>query len=340
MAKGNPTVVFPGPKEAVIEDRETLEPSAGELLVRTRASLISTGTELTIFSGDFPADSSWSAYAKFPFVSGYSAVGHVVEVGPGVDESWIGKRVASNAPHALFSLAPADPGLNQARPIHRAEVGHDEAAFFALAEIVMNGLRRAHLQWGESVVVFGLLGQLAVRFVRLLGARPVFGIDIAAPRLELLPKDPAVIAINPAEEDPAQIVADRTGGRKADAVIELTGSQDLIPKEFACLRAQGRLVVLSSPRGPSQFDFHDLCNAPSYTIIGAHNGSTPQVGELDLPWTHARHTELFCELVADGEMDLTPLISHRGPYTEAPKFYEMLLADRSQAMGVILEWPG
>ncbi|MBI4530470.1 MAG: hypothetical protein HY709_03010 [Candidatus Latescibacteria bacterium] len=51
-----------------------------------------------------------------------------------------------------------------------------------------------------------------------------------------------------------------------------------------------------------------------------------------------RHAELFFDLIADGELLIEPLISHRERYAEAPRLYEMLLQDRSQAMGVILEW--
>jgi 2-desacetyl-2-hydroxyethyl bacteriochlorophyllide A dehydrogenase len=341
MAEANSTIVFPKPKEAVLEDRDAPNPGPGELLIRTRASLISTGTELTIFSGDFPPSSSWADYAQFPFVPGYSAVGDVAEIGSGVDQSWIGTRVASNAPHALFALAPTAPGLNQARRLHRADLTYEEAAFFAIAEIVMNGLRRARIEWGESVAIYGLglLGQLAARLCRLLGARPVFAVDVAAPRLGLLPDDAGLIRINPENEDPAEIVSEHTANRGADVVIELTGNQSLIPGEFACLRDQGRFLVLSSPRGATEFDFHDLCNARSISIIGAHNASTPVRGELDLPWTHRRHTELFYNLVADKEIDLQPLISHRAPHTDAPTFYHQLLEDRSELMGVILQWP-
>ena len=89
----------------------------------------------------------------------------------------------------------------------------------------------------------------------------------------------------------------------------------------------------------TEFDFHDLCNTRSISIIGAHNASTAVRGELDLPWTHSRHTELFYDLIADKEIDLQPLISHRAPYTDAPTFYHQLLEDRSGLMGVVLEWP-
>lgn len=58
-------------------------------------------------------------------------------------------------------------------------------------------------------------------------------------------------------------------GGKFDVAFEVTGNADLIPVEAAAVRGEGRLVIVSSPRAASRFDFHDLCNRPSLTIIGA-----------------------------------------------------------------------
>jgi threonine dehydrogenase-like Zn-dependent dehydrogenase len=124
----------------------------------------------------------------------------------------------------------------------------------------------------------------------------------------------------------------------ADVVFEVTGNAEAIPEEARLLRRLGRLVIVSSPRGPSLFDFHDLCNSPSLTIIGAHNSSHPAYETLNNPWTNHRHAELFFDLVADGRLDVGRLISHRVPYTEAPGVYEQLLEDRSRMMGVLFEW--
>jgi threonine dehydrogenase-like Zn-dependent dehydrogenase len=85
-------------------------------------------------------------------------------------------------------------------------------------------------------------------------------------------------------------------------------------------------------------DFHDLCNQPSIRIVGVHNGSHPAHATAADPWTKLRDVELFCDLVLDGELDMAPLITHRRPHREAPEMYAMLLADRGQAMGVVLDW--
>jgi threonine dehydrogenase-like Zn-dependent dehydrogenase len=134
------------------------------------------------------------------------------------------------------------------------------------------------------------------------------------------------------------VIEKLTRGRLAEVVFEVTGLPNLIPKQFETLHRQGRYVVLSSPRGKTSFDFHDLCNAPSYTIIGAHNMSHPPLATPDYPWTMHRHAELFFDLVAEGKLAIDPLISHRERYTEAPRLYDMLLRDRSAAMGVVLDW--
>ena len=333
----NPTVVFPEPGQVAVEDRDIPTPRSGDILIRTRRTLISTGTELTILGGAFPRDSAWARYGTFPFLPGYDNIGMVMDAAPDVDRSLIGRRVATYGSHASFVCMPAA----HARPVERATLKDEEAAFFTIAEIVMNGVRRGQVRWGETVAVYGagLLGQLAARVCRFAGAR-VFVIDPAEWRLSRLPTDVGIIPLNPTKLDVAAEIEGRNRGRKADVVIELTGNPAVIPHEFEVLRPQGRMVVLSSPSGPTPlFDFHDLCNAPSFTIIGAHNASHPPRESLDQPWTQHRDCEMFFDWLADGEIDVARLISHREPFSRAPALYAMLLKDRSTAMGVVLEWP-
>ena len=334
----SPAVVFRAVADVGIEEVAIPVAGPGELLIRTRMSLISTGTELTLLAGEFPPQSTWSQLAGFPMHVGYSNLGEVVAVGAGVGSEWLGRRVCSYAGHMRHVVVSAA----SARPVPDG-VPDDQASFFALSEIVMNGIRRSQLQWGESAVIFGagLLGQLAARYCRLCGARPVVVVDVADGRLARLPeRDPAIVPVNPRQRDADEIVAEVTRGRLADVAFELTGLGELIPQQFKCLRRQGRLVILSAPRGRTDFDFHDLCCWPSYTIIGAHNSSTPEHETPGNPWTWHRHTELFFDLLMAGEIALAPLISHCEPYTHAPALYQMLLADRSQAMGVLLDWTG
>lgn len=337
MVNNNPTIIFSKPKHVEIENHQMPIPTKEELLIETHYTLISTGTELTILNGDFLEGSAWENYGRFPFTPGYNNVGKVIDVGNDVDRDWIGKKVATYGPHAKYIVS----NVQDARLIHR-DIPDDHAAFFTLSEIVMNGIRRGNVAWGEAVVVYGmgLLGQLAVRYSRMCGAQKVFAVDISDSRLGRLPEDISIIPINSKKENVVEIVKKETKGRMADVVFEVTGVGELIPDEFQVLRkrGRGRFVVLSSPRSKTQFDFHDLCNSPGFTIIGAHNSTHPEHETIDTPWTKKRHAEFFFDLVVDKEIDVEPLISHREHYTEAPSLYQMLLEDRSQAMGVVLKW--
>ena len=332
----NPTISFPRAREVQLEQRARPEPQAGSLLIRSRATLVSAGTEVTILSGEFDPGSAWAAYGVFPFDPGYSSVGVVEEAGEGVDRSWLGRRVASGAPHALYATVP--PEFARFVP---DDVADDQATLFALAETVMNGVRRGRVAWGEDVVIFGagVLGQLAARVCLLAGAAHTVVVDIDPSRLARLPQDASVVAVDATREQPREVVERVTSGRLADVVIELTGSPDAIPGEFAVLRPQGRFLMLSSPRGTgTMFNFHDLCNAPSIEIIGAHITSHPPVATPANPWTRERHAELYFALLASGRIDVAPVITRSAPYGEGPAVYRAFLERSSGDLGVVLDW--
>lgn len=329
----NPTVVFLKPKSVVVEDREIPKVEGDRILIRTKRSLISIGTELTILSGEFPPQSYWASYGKYPFTPGYDNIGEVIDVGPDADKSLNGKTVASYSPHAMYVSAPQNevtivpPGIPE-----------DEASFFMIAEIVMNGIRRSQITFGESVVIYGagILGQLTARICKMAGAMPVIVIDVSDNRLGYLPEN--IAKVNPLKQDVVSEVKTLTKGRMADIVFEVTGNQNLIIEEFKCLRRLGRFVVLSSPRGPTYLDLHDFCNAPSFTIIGAHVMSHPPVETLNTPWSRRRHAELFFDMLQNKELDVSKLITHKIFYEDAPETYEQLLKDRTKALGVIFVW--
>jgi 2-desacetyl-2-hydroxyethyl bacteriochlorophyllide A dehydrogenase len=328
------TIVFPEPNRVTVEERTVEQSAEDEVLVRTDRTLISTGTELTVLSGEYPPGSQWDNF-QFPFEPGYNNVGTVVETGAAVTNLSEGDRVATYGPHSEYVVVAADA----CRPIPDA-VDDEAAVFFTIAEIVMNGVRRSRLTWGETVTVYGLglLGQLAVRCCHAAGARPVVGVDAAAKRVSYLPNASNIEGVHVGTRDPVEEVEAVTGGTLADVVFELTGNPDVIPTEFDVLRDQGRFVILSSPKGATEFDFHDLCNAPSYEIIGAHNSSHPSTATSANPWTQQRHAELFFEYLADGTMAVDSLVSHKKSYADAPEVYDHLQEDRSQALGVVLEW--
>jgi len=334
----NVTVMAQRRGEVVLEERSIPEPKRDEFLIKTKRTLISIGTELTTLSGEFSPDSVWARFgSNFPRPFGYSNIGKVINVGRDVKKHWIGKTVATykGGYHAQYVIGKPENSCRVPQNIK-----DDHATFFVLARTAMNGVRRGRVQWGETVAIYGLgvLGQLATRFCYIAGARPVVGLDISRQRLKYLHGLQGIVGINPNTHEFLDHMKNLTKGHLFDVVFEVTGNPDIIPQEFEILKTQGRFVVLSSPRGKTLFDFHDLCNFPSYSIIGAHSSSHPQALIPDNPWTKKRHTELFFELITDGRLNIESLITHRENYEKAPEIYKMLLKDRSQALGIVLKW--
>ncbi|MBI2193160.1 MAG: zinc-binding dehydrogenase [Planctomycetes bacterium] len=332
----NYRVLFTGKRKVELEKVAVPRPAQGQVLVRNHASAISTGTELTILTGEFPTGSVWDRITRYPSGSGYSSIGRIVEVGPGVEGYAAGDRVICGSHHGHFAVRPADPNLLRIPDA----VTDEAAALYRLAEICMNGVRRGQPQWGECAVVYGLgvIGQLVAVFARLAGCRPVVGIDVSATRRELARRLGIHLVLDGNAPDLPDQVKAANHGRLADLVYEVTAVGELIPKEMELLRRQGRIVIVSSPRTKTLIDLHDLCNSPSLSIIGAHNSSHPAHETPYNPWTTCRNIELFFDSVARAELDAAALITHRYPWWKAPEAYQMLLDDRGRAGAVVLDW--
>ena len=346
----NFAVRFPELHKADIVNVEVPAPQPGEILVKTRMTMISIGTEMTAYTGEFPEGSVWARICKLPVFPGYNNIGEIIDVGEGVDKKLIGKRIASRAQHRKYFTTPlyydleiGDRTIPQAMEtfIEVPEgVTDEEAVFFTIPEIVMNGIRRSELVWGERVAVFGagLLGQFTARICRLAGALPLFVSDVSDKRLEMLPDDPGIVKVNPMRDNIVEVIKDHCNGRLADIGFEITGKASLIHGQLQALRRSGRLVILSSPRDKVEFDFHDDSNYISSRIIGAHVGSHPLIEQNDSQWTRNRHARTYFEMLQYKQLDVKPLISKITSFENAPELYKALDENRGDYMGMLMDW--
>jgi 2-desacetyl-2-hydroxyethyl bacteriochlorophyllide A dehydrogenase len=331
----NPGVWLAAAGRLEIRSGKIPAPGPGQVLIRSHKTLVSAGTELAMLGERSSSGSAWSEFAKFPRTCGYSNAGKVADVGEDVDRSWIGTRVASRGSHTAWVVRDiAD--LRRVPP----NVSMEDAAFTTLASVAMHGLRRARLTWGESVVVFGLgiVGHLCVRLAHVAGAAKIFALELSDLRRIKLPREAHIHALGGDLDSALQAVHRETDGQGVDLIIEATGAGELIPREMAFVRDQGRLLVLSSPRSATTFDFHDLCNRRSLTIIGAHGFSQPGVPTPDDPWTRQRHGDLFLAMVAAGRVSVGELVTHRFAYERAQEAYALLAESGGDALATIIDW--
>lgn len=329
------TVVCIAPKQVVVKEEEVPDVQPGTFLVKAKLSAISTGTELTLVNSDFPPESVWARLANYPLKLGYSHLGEVVAVGEGIDNVKVGDKVVGWKNHSQFVLYRKGEFCMKVPD----GVADEAAVLFALAIISLNGVRKAKVQLGESVAVFGLgpIGIWSAQFARLAGARPVIGVDLLPERREWA-KKAGIDFVLDGKEDLVERISGLTKGRMVDVVFEVTGNPDAILDEVKVLRRQGRLVVLSSPCGKTLFDFHDWCNWTSISIIGAHVSSHPPHENPEDPWTRERNTELFFELVRKKEIVAAELVTHRFRADDAPSAYQLLMTERGKTGIVLLDW--
>lgn len=326
-------VVFTGPLKVELLERELRDVYPHEVLVETRQTLISTGTELTVLRGGHQPGSNWERLFEYPWDAGYCNVGVVLKIGEAVSRLKVGDRVASSGPHAsTFVVSEEDCSVIP------SAVSDDEAVFAIIAQIVMQGVRLAHLGLGDIAVVcgLGLLGQLTTALARYVGCWPVLGVDLEPFRQQMALEMGATAVTGP--DSAEELIRQHSDDQLADVVFEVTGNPKAIPVALAWVRKMGRFVMVSSPSGPTTVDFHDLVNARGTVIIGAHNYTHPAVPNEYNRWTRQADTRLYLRLAAAGLLKVAKLITHRFPSCRAPEAYEHLLNGRASSLAVVLQW--
>ncbi|QJD72181.1 bi-domain-containing oxidoreductase [Marinobacterium sp. LSUCC0821] len=278
-----------------------------------------------------------------PLPLGYCNVGVVSDVGAGVSGLKAGDRVVSNGPHADIVKVPTN--LCARIP----DVVDDESAsFVVVASIGLQGIRLAEPTLGEAFVVIGagLIGLLTVQLLLAQGCR-VLAIDFDESKLALARQFGAETC-NPGKgEDPVAIGMAFSRGQGVDGVIitASTKSNDPVTQAAKMCRKRGRIILVgvtglelsradfyekelkfqvSCSYGPGRYD-------PSYEYMGQ---------DYPLPfvrWTEQRNFEAVLDMLANGSLDVKPLISHRFAFEDARMAYQVLLEDKA-SLGTLLQY--
>jgi 2-desacetyl-2-hydroxyethyl bacteriochlorophyllide A dehydrogenase len=331
----NPAIAFTGANQVELHDLPVPAPAADEVLIESRRTLISTGTELTCLGRRFEPGSHWDQWVKYPFYTGYSNAGVVVKTGSTVTRFKPGDRVASRAGHRRFVVA------REAELVATPEgVSDDEAVWFGIACIVQNGIRRAEHTLGDNVVVIGLglLGQLAVQFARLSGAREIIAIDTAPRRLEFARAHGATVLLQKSAADVRADILAATGGRLADVVYDITGHPAVLAPALTLARDLGKVVLLGDAGSPAQQHITGDLISRGLRLIGAHDNNPPKTANDHAWWTRNHMADLFMTYLARRQMRVDDMITHRFKPSDAPAAYARLTEDRATAMAVVFEW--
>jgi NADPH:quinone reductase-like Zn-dependent oxidoreductase len=203
-----------------------------------------------------------------------------------------------------------------------AKMPWPQAAAFSLATLTAWRMltTRARLQPGETVLIWGIGGGVAVAALQiagLLGARTIVTSGSAA-KLDLARRLGADLALNHREADVAAEVRMLTGGLGADVVVDSVGEQSW-PVSLRSLRRGGRLVVCGATTGPMvSLDLRRLF-WHQWSVLGSTLGSRREYAEI-LEWA------------ASGK--LWPLIERVVPLDQASVALEQL--ERGEQMGKLV----
>ncbi len=360
--------------KTVVVDVPIPQVQAGMALVRTQASLVSAGTErmLVEFAGKSLLGKALSrpdlvqqvadkarregvlttleaAFNRLdqPMPLGYSSAGVIELVGEGLQGFKAGDRVAcaggGYAVHAEYAIVPGH--LLALLPEH---VDFESAAFTTLGSIALHGFRLTEAQLGESVGIIGLglLGLLAVEVASAAGCR-VFGVDLDESRVKLASELGATAVARPQAVEAALAF---TGGCGLDNILICADTPSDDPVELAgeLARDRGHVVAIGAvglnlPRKVYYQKELSFINSRSYGP-GRYDPAYEEAGQ-DYPmgyvrWTEGRNLEAFASLLARGQVDVKPLITHRFPIDNAPEAYDLITGKAGQAfLGVLLTYP-
>ena len=338
-------VVLRAPGDVGVE--EVPEPAIldpGDAIVAVRATAI-CGADLFPFHGMTPGFEAGT-------VLGHEFAGEVVEVGTDVRRLRPGQRVVNASMisdgtcpscragrmtqcdnRSLFGYSGVYPKLDGGQAelvrVPRAdralralpEEVSDEAAVF-LADILPTGygaVVRGGVAAGDTVVVVGCgpVGLMAVLCARAL-AGTLIAVDGVSQR-RAIAEAVGAQAVEP--ERATDAVAEATGGLGADVVIEAAGSPGGLDASLRLARGRGVVSVVGAHFEP---DF-PLDNALMFER------------ELTVRFSIGDPTAdgaLLLEQLAAGELDPTPVITHRMPLADAAEAYRLF--DSREATKVVL----
>jgi len=343
-------VVFHGKNDIRVDEVPIPVARPGEAVIRITATTI-CGTDVHIVRGEYAV--------KPGLVLGHEPVGVIDQLGPGLELDYhVGQRVIVGAitpcgqcfycfngahsqcrgalggwrfgntingawaeyllvPDARANLAPIPDGLS------------DEQVLL-LPDIFSTGLAGAeagNIRVGDAVAVFaqGPIGLCATLGAKLRGAALIVGVDTNPDRLAMARRFGANETIDARHADPVALIKKLTDGRGADVTIEALGQQETFENALRATRPGGTLSSLGVYSGKI---------AAPYEAFYAGLGDQRIITTL-CPGGHERMRRLMA-MVANGRVDLTPLITHRFALDDISEAIELFSHQRDGVFKVAL----
>jgi alcohol dehydrogenase len=323
---------------------------AGEVVIRVTLTTI-CGTDLHILKGEYPV--------KPGLIIGHEPVGVIHEIGDGVSGYEVGDRVLVGAitpcGQCNFCLSGnwsqcggAIGGWKFGNTIDGAQAEYlrvpyaqanlakipdeltDEQVVL-LADIASTGISAAEsadLQIGDTVAVFaqGPIGLCATAGAKLKGASLIIAVESDPIRTKMAKQMGADAVFDFKQYDVVEEIKRLTGGRGVDVAIEALGTQETFESALRVLRPGGTLSSLGVYSGKLS-----LPNEAFAAGLGDHKIVTTLC-----PGGKERMRRLM-ELVRQGRLNLTPLLTHTFSLDRITEAYQLFGERREGVIKVAIK---
>ena len=341
MYEKGKAVIFKRPKEVEIKDIRLAEVDDATIVVRTKYSGISTGTEMAVYRGEANWEGVW-----YPCVPGYEEVGEVVYVGKNAlksnkgEEFKVRDRVMANEVRYYPDYMAAWGGQceyaikNQKTssfPMDRPakipdNVSYQDAVIAYFAAVSKKGIDMVKVNRGESffVIGMGVIGLSAIQLLKIYGAGKVIAGDINDTRLKIAKRYTEYV-VDLRCKDPLKEIMEINDGKKVDVVIEASGNVKVVDDIFDYVRPGGRIHLQGQYRQPIVITRYSRWNC-SDLVVSASIALNP--GDK----------EEILKLMSEGKFDAKGLYTEEYFIDEAPKAYKKLEENKYDILKILFKW--
>ncbi|MCX8082550.1 MAG: zinc-binding dehydrogenase, partial [bacterium] len=331
MYEKGKAIIFKRPREVEVREIKFAEMDDETIVIKTKYSGISIGTEMAVYRGEAGGEGVW-----YPCVPGYEEVGEVVYVGKNAPKTntgetlKVGDRVMANEiryyPDYMAAWGgqceyaienPKTAPFPMDRPAKIPDnVSYQEAVVAYLSAVAKKGIDRVKVYPGETVLVIGMgvIGLSAVQLAKLYGAGKVIATDILDERLKLAKKYTEYL-VNGSNPKSTREIFDINDGKQVDVVIECSGDVSAVNKLFDYVRPGGRVHLQGQYRQPIIITRYARWNCSDLAVtatIAINPGGKEEI----------------LKLISEGKFDAKSLYTEEMYVEDAPKAYKKLDENR------------
>ena len=282
--------------------------------------------------------------------------------------AWLAEKLLGHATCGMFGYSHMTGGFAGGQAEYArvpfADVGPikvpnhlpDEQVLF-LSDIYPTGYMGAemcNIQPGDTIAIWGCgpVGQFSIRCAFMLGAERVIAIDQVPERLQMAEQGGAE-TINYEEENVYEKLMDMTGGRGPDSCIDDVGMEAHAPAPIFAYDRIKQAMMLETDRPHALREAIMCCkNGGTISVIGVYAGFddkfpmgsvmqrslTIKTGQAHMQ----RYMRPLLEMIENGDIDPSFVITHRMPLEEAPHGYDIFKNKRDNCIKVVLkpDWIG